>query len=167
MCSSIVYTIAHDEQRSHGRTTAARHGHRGDGSPGEEGRRVGRPESVDERQVPVQMTADGGRCSCPDFELRQKNCKHIFAVEFVVRRERGVDGTVVETRAVRVTYAQDWPAYNQAATQEKEHFCRLLRDLCERCRLPRKVVAVRACRCLTRCSRRASRSTPPSAGAGS
>jgi transposase len=72
-------------------------------------------------------------CSCPDFELRQLPCKHVFAVEFVLRRETSTlpDGTttVVETKAVRVTYAQNWPAYNAAQTTEQDHFCRLLRDL--------------------------------------
>ena len=34
-----------------------------------------------------------------------------------------------ETRAVRVTYSQDWRAYNAAQTTEKETFCALLRDL--------------------------------------
>lgn len=78
----------------------------------------------------VTFTSEGGRCSCPDFEKRQLSCKHIMAVEYVVRREKAPDGTVTETRAVRVTFAQNWPAYNQAATTEKDHFCRLLRDLC-------------------------------------
>ncbi len=88
--------------------------------------------------VPSQSTrgrytvalGDGGHCTCPDFEERQLPCKHIFAVEFVIKRETAPDGTVTEIRAARVTYAQDWPAYNAAQTTEKEHFCRLLRDLC-------------------------------------
>src|SRR5579862_3970321 len=74
------------------------------------------------------------RCSCPDFELRQKPCKHLFAIEYVMQRELFTSPTgetrVTETHAVRVTYGQDWTAYNAAATSEKEHFCRLLRDLC-------------------------------------
>jgi transposase len=78
----------------------------------------------------VRMTATGPSCSCPDYELRGLPCKHIFAVEFVQQRETAPDGTVTETRAVRVTYAQNWPAYNAAQTGEKEQFCRLLRDLC-------------------------------------
>jgi transposase len=81
----------------------------------------------------VEMGADGAHCSCPDHELRQKPCKHIFAVEFVIQRETvtAPDGTVTETetRGVRVTYAQNWPAYNQAQTTEKDHFLRLLREL--------------------------------------
>jgi hypothetical protein len=73
-------------------------------------------------------------CSCPDFELRRLPCKHVFAVEFVRRRETTTrpDGTttVTETAAVRVTYGQDWTAYNRSQQVEKEYFCRLLHDLC-------------------------------------
>ncbi|HEX5474860.1 MAG TPA: transposase [Vicinamibacterales bacterium] len=50
-------------------------------------------------------------------------------MEFVIRRETAPDGTVTETRAARVTYAQNWPAYNAAQTSEKDEFCALLRDL--------------------------------------
>ena len=78
----------------------------------------------------VIIDTDKPHCTCPDFELRDLPCKHIFAVEFVQKRETAPDGTVTETRAVRVTYAQNWPAYNAAQTTEKEHFCRLLHDLC-------------------------------------
>jgi transposase len=77
---------------------------------------------------------DGLECTCPDFELRHATCKHGFAVEFYLKRETVVapDGetTVTETRAVRVTYSQDWPAYNAAQCAEKELFLHLLRDLC-------------------------------------
>ena len=53
-------------------------------------------------------------CTCPDFEKHQQPCKHIYAVEFIIQREERPDGTTVETKAVRVTYSQDWPAYNAA-----------------------------------------------------
>ena len=33
------------------------------------------------------------RCTCPDFEAGMK-CKHIYAVEFTVKRETSPDGTV-------------------------------------------------------------------------
>lgn len=81
----------------------------------------------------VTQEADGPHCTCPDYELRRLPCKHAFAVEFYLRRETTVtpDGetTVTETRAMRVTYPQDWPAYNRAQTSEKELFRHLLRDL--------------------------------------
>ena len=58
--------------------------------------------------------------ACPDYELRQAKCEHAFAVEFVLRRETAPDGTLTETRAMRVTYAQNWPAYNAAQTGRRE-----------------------------------------------
>src|ERR1700675_4029119 len=52
-------------------------------------------------------------CSCPDHEETGGKCKHIYAVECVVRRDLGADGTVTETRTVTFTekkvYRQDWP----------------------------------------------------------
>jgi transposase len=77
----------------------------------------------------VVKDGDDFRCECPDYELRGQTCKHGYAVEFVIRRETAPDGTVTETRAARVTYAQNWPAYNAAQTSEKAQFCTLLRDL--------------------------------------
>ncbi|HXA16374.1 MAG TPA: transposase [Thermoanaerobaculia bacterium] len=82
----------------------------------------------------VTRTFDGLECTCPDYDLRHSTCKHGFAVEFYLKRETVVapDGetTVTETRAMRVTYRQDWPAYNAAQCAEKELFLHLLRDLC-------------------------------------
>ena len=77
----------------------------------------------------VRRDGDGFNCTCPDFELRGGKCKHGFAVEFYLRREVAEDGSVTETRAVRLTYGQDWRAYNAAQTSEKASFCSLLRDL--------------------------------------
>jgi transposase len=82
----------------------------------------------------VTRTFEGLECTCPDFELRHATCKHGFAVEFYLKRETVVatDGetTVTETRAVRLTYAQNWPRYNAAQVAEKELFLHLLRDMC-------------------------------------
>lgn len=78
------------------------------------------------------VTREAGeyRCSCPDHELRRVMCKHAYAVEFATKRELNPDGTYTDTTALRVTYGQDWRSYNSAQTHEKEHFCRLLRELC-------------------------------------
>jgi transposase len=78
----------------------------------------------------VTKNADGYQCTCPDHELRQIKCKHAFAVEFAMKREYHADGSETVTTGMRITYAQDWPAYNAAQTSEKAMFCRLLRDLC-------------------------------------
>ena len=66
-------------------------------------------------------------CTCPDHETRGCECKHIYAVRFVIQRELFDDGTVVETREITVsetrkTYPQQWTAYNQAQTTEKRQF---------------------------------------------
>jgi transposase len=74
---------------------------------------------------------EGPTCSCPDYELRQCKCKHIHAVEFTIIRETAPDGTVTETRSVKVTYKQDWPAYNAAQVNEQERVETLLRGLCD------------------------------------
>jgi transposase len=72
-------------------------------------------------------------CSCPDHETRQVRCKHLFAVEYTLRREiRGTakDAVVTQTETVKITYTQNWPAYNAAQTCEKLYVAALLRDLC-------------------------------------
>ena len=70
-------------------------------------------------------------CSCPDFETRGLPCKHQFAVEYVRREETLPDGSTVVTEAVRVTYPQDWPAYNRAQCQEEGTAKVLLAALCD------------------------------------
>ncbi len=70
-------------------------------------------------------------CTCPDFGNGHK-CKHIYAVEFVQKREQNPDGTVTETRTVKINYSQDWTAYNDAQTEEKKRLMVLLADLCSR-----------------------------------
>jgi transposase len=88
------------------------------------------------------VNLETGRCTCPDFDFTQAKCKHLFAVEFTVQRERKTvtetqaDGvtktTVTETVTVkRKTYPQDWPAYNMAQTKEKAIFLYLLHQLCQ------------------------------------
>jgi transposase len=76
------------------------------------------------------------KCTCADHETRGCKCKHIYAVEYAVRREENADGTTTVTESItvkaekRTTYPQDWPAYNEAQTNEKRLFQSLLFDLC-------------------------------------
>ena len=70
-------------------------------------------------------------CTCLDFERRQQPCKHIYAVQVFIQREEKKDGAAGKTKAIRVTYSQNWRAYNDAQTKEKEHFMHLLRELCD------------------------------------
>jgi transposase len=73
-------------------------------------------------------------CTCPDHEVRHVKCKHIYAVEYTLKREVEADGTVTETETIkvaRVTYSQNWTAYNAAQMEEKARFGNLLADLCK------------------------------------
>jgi len=77
---------------------------------------------------------DTPSCTCPDFELRQQKCKHIYAVECLFVWNTITEGgttTVTKTKTVRVTYKQNWPVYNRAQTEEKARFIPLLEALCD------------------------------------
>jgi transposase len=89
----------------------------------------------------VQLDPVNPKCNCPDHEVRQVTCKHIFAAQYVVQREtteetiitrRGARKIIktTETKTVRMTYSQVWPAYNEAQTKEKALFQSLLHSLC-------------------------------------
>ena len=84
----------------------------------------------------VDFCAPTPVCVCPDFQFWQKACKHIFATRIMIEREsttikKGSNGdTTTVTEKVRVTYGQEWAAYNAAQTQEKALFLKLLHDLC-------------------------------------
>ena len=84
-----------------------------------------------------KVDADKQTCSCPDFEIRHAKCKHLYAVEVTIRREKITvtekgKTTVTETvKVTRKTYKQEWPAYNKAQTMEKAQFLYLLNQLCQ------------------------------------
>ena len=82
------------------------------------------------RAYKVSFAKEEPKCNCPDCELRHKKCKHIYAVEYYLKREIDEKGKITETRGVRVTYGQQWSAYNKSQLSEKLVFMRLLRDLC-------------------------------------
>src|SRR5438477_873831 len=79
---------------------------------------------------------DNPTCNCPDFETHGAKCKHIYAVEYAIEFRRTTDRfsvmkeTIQVSKTVRPTYSQNWPAYNEAQTNEKRLFQSLLHDLC-------------------------------------
>jgi transposase len=95
------------------------------------------PSQSGDKKYVVCVDAESPRCSCPDFELREMKCKHIYAVEYAVQRQENGDGTTTVTETLTVsatvekktTYRQNWPAYNAAQSVEKDRFQVLLRDL--------------------------------------
>jgi transposase len=91
------------------------------------------PSQAGKGKYTVDPNPQAAHCTCPDFEARQKPCKHIFAVEYTIEREYTDDGetqTLTETVTVKKTYKQEWPAYNKAQTNEKAHFLSFLYELC-------------------------------------
>ncbi|MDP8975402.1 MAG: transposase [Actinomycetota bacterium] len=88
------------------------------------------PSQTGEGSYKVVVTNAGSwSCTCPDHEERLADCKHILAVEITAQREAGKQ-KVTYTEMVKVTYSQNWSAYNAAQTGEKEMFLRLLAELC-------------------------------------
>lgn len=89
------------------------------------------PASTGAGSYLVEDGEDGNKsCSCPDFELRRSPCKHVWAVEYARGRETLADGSTKTTETLRVTYRQEWPAYNAAQCHEKEHVAIMIQDLC-------------------------------------
>ena len=73
---------------------------------------------------------DGPVCSCPDFEERQQPCKHVYAVQYAIMRDEGLDDEVPEIKDVPVKHVRAWSNYYRAQTNEGAHFVTLLRELC-------------------------------------
>lgn len=69
------------------------------------------------------------KCDCPDCTIRKKKCKHIWAVEFYIKKEIDSDGKITEKKGVKISYAQEWKAYDKSQTNEKIVFMKLLKDL--------------------------------------
>lgn len=95
------------------------------------------PSETDTKTYAVDIEREDPTCTCPDHELRKFKCKHQHAVEFFILSQSvetdEATGATIETtiaKSVRVTYPQNWPAYNAAQTNEGERVATLLRDLC-------------------------------------
>src|SRR5947209_2606194 len=65
-------------------------------------------------------------CTCPDFKENAGKCKHLYAVEFQLRRE---SGEVLPPPQPKPKYGQEWHEYNLAQVNEKARFLELLYEL--------------------------------------
>src|SRR5205823_5805946 len=54
-------------------------------------------QSDGDRRYAVDV--ENQRCTCPDHQEAGFKCKHLFAVEFTMKREVATDGTVTETKS--------------------------------------------------------------------
>src|SRR5580704_2053854 len=71
--------------------------------------------------IKYRVALDPVGCTCPDFELQQKPCKHVHAARLVLERDHGGKAPPIDTSVIpkRPTYRQNWPAYNEAQMTEK------------------------------------------------
>lgn len=80
----------------------------------------------------VVLQKEGSICTCEDWIVRQKDCKHILAARFVSARDGGTPAPPIDTDSLpaKKTYKQNWRLYNEAQITEKRRFRVLLADLC-------------------------------------
>jgi transposase len=98
--------------------------------------------------VPSQTHSSGGyvvnteeeTCTCPDFELRQLRCKHMWAVQFTQTETENRDGSKVTTQSFSYArtsnFGKDWSAYNASQCEEKHVVEHLLHGLCDGVKTP-------------------------------
>jgi transposase len=90
-------------------------------------------QSNPDKKYKVNLEGEGS-CDCPDCQESGQVCKHIRAVRITLKRELGMDGSIVETKSItfeeKKTYKQPWAQYNLSQCEEKHRFQVLLHDLC-------------------------------------
>lgn len=94
------------------------------------------PSQFNKGKYLVKIRYNSSECNCPDYELRRQKCKHIFAVEYTLKKEIDNEGNTVITQTVKKTYPQNWKSYNLSQQTEKEKFMELLADITSRIRQP-------------------------------
>lgn len=77
--------------------------------------------------VSKNIVSEPGKCTCKDFMERQKPCKHMQAV--AISENDSLDGKI-SYKIQRKTYPQNWKAYDNAKTNEKQRFMEFLADIC-------------------------------------
>ena len=79
----------------------------------------------------VRLMLEGSTCTCEDYASRRIKCKHVFSVEYTIEKKFNADGSITITTTKKVSYPQNWPAYDKAQINQKEAFMKLLYDLCQ------------------------------------
>jgi transposase len=79
----------------------------------------------------VTLKRGGDNCTCDDFSLTAKPCKHIFAARLVRERDHGGAAVPLDTETLpeRKKYPRDERAFNVAQSVEKHRFQELLFQL--------------------------------------
>ncbi len=78
----------------------------------------------------VERRGEAFTCTCPDFQLRNQPCKHAIAIQITILKCFDAKGKkILEVK--RVSYSQNWAAYNTSQINEKDLFMKLLSNLCK------------------------------------
>lgn len=78
----------------------------------------------------VERRGEALVCTCPDFQLRNQPCKHVIAIQLITLQWFDAKGNkILEVK--RVSYPQNWSAYNASQINEKSLFMKFLSDLCD------------------------------------
>lgn len=94
------------------------------------------PSQFNKGKYLVKISYEKKTCNCPDYETRHCKCKHIYAVEYTLKKEIDKEGNTVITETVKKTYPQNWKSYNISQQTEKEKLMELLADITSRIRQP-------------------------------
>jgi transposase len=91
------------------------------------------PSQSSKNTYSVTLKPDGDSCTCEDFAVTNKPCKHVHAARIVRERDHDYKAPVINTEAIpeRQTYSQNWPLYNRAQMTEKDRLQVLLYNLCQ------------------------------------
>jgi len=106
--------------------------------------RVASQTSSRKYKVFYDWDTEKSSCTCSDYLLNGKTCKHIWAVIFWIEAIQEDIANIMTRNGVptdgdqslyiptlpRRTYKRNWQAYNKAQCSEKEYFTPLLKDLC-------------------------------------
>jgi len=77
----------------------------------------------------VYKEGEETKCNCPDCQMRKVKCKHQWAVEYFIKESIDEAGNKTIEKVVKMTYTQNWKAYNEAQNNEIRMFDELLKDL--------------------------------------
>lgn len=107
------------------------------------------------KKYTVLITPTNVSCTCLDHAETGQRCKHIFAVEHLLRNRPGSSGVMATqddpgptsgdgaVEPLRPTYKRDWRLYNTTLINEQEEFEPLAAELCSTIEQPEHLIGRR------------------------
>ena len=77
----------------------------------------------------IKVTPDGPTCTCANWKSEKEKCKHIYAMEYLIKNGYEKLKEIDYPEIKRKTYSQDWNKYNHAQKIEKREFMKMLSNL--------------------------------------